>query len=441
MKKLFALGLVIVLFCPWKATAVTLVEKDDWKVQMGGFAIGYVYNDSSRSLTEIQGSTPIARPGSTDGDNGRSQFSSRGSRLNFGVLTTTPNGWKTKGLVEMDFLGFDPAPGNVAGNSEVSFFNNPTLRLRHAYVDAQKDGWQFMVGQYWTLFGWDMDYALQTAAQPPVTAVVFQRTPQFRVMKATALTQTVDLETGVALIRSPQRDAEVPAFDLGARLSFKSRRAGFSAWTQDQKALPMVFAVSGTVRKFETGIAGGGSTDQNRYQGGAIAFNTMIPIISSTSEQDYGNTLAFAGEFSTGRGFADYFPGYTGNLPQFNTANGNLANIDAGQGAYDANGVFSLVNLQSWNVQLQYFLPKGILEDTFVTVGYGNLFSDNIRSFVPRAGAVLHNESQVYFINLYHDFTLQWRVALEFLHTETNYIDSVNGKNDRISTFAMFRFR
>jgi hypothetical protein len=89
---------------------------------------------------------------------------------------------------------------------------------------------------------------------------------------------------------------------------------------------------------------------------------------------------------------------------------------------------------------LQYFLPKGFLEDTFVTVGYGNLYSNNIRNMVPRAGAVVHNESQVYFANLYHDFTRQVRIALEFLHTETNYIDGIDGKNDRISTFVMFRF-
>jgi hypothetical protein len=337
----------ILLFFPLETKAVTLVEKDDWKILMGGFAVGYLYNDSSRSLTEIQGSSPIARPGTMDGDNGRTQFSSRGTRLHFGVITPTSNGWKTKGLIEMDFLGYEPTPGNVAGNSEVSFFNNPTLRLRHAYVDAQKNGWQFMVGQYWDLFGWDTDYTLQTAAQPPVTGVVFQRTPQFRIMKTTALTETVNLETGGSLNRAPQRDAEVPAFVLAARLSFKDRRAGFAAWTQDQRALPMILAVSGTLRRFETGIASGSSTIQNNYQGGAVAFNAMIPVISSKSEQDYGNTLAFAGEFSSGEGFADYFPGYTGNIPQLNTVNGNLANIDAGQGGYDANGVFSLVHLQS----------------------------------------------------------------------------------------------
>ena len=434
---LLTIGLL--LFCS-VSSAATLVEQNDWKVQLGGFAIGYIYNDSSRSLTEIQGSAPIARPGTLDGDNGRSQFSSRGSRFNFGVFAPKVDGWKTKGLIEADFLGFDPTPGSPAGNSETSFFNNPTLRLRHAYMDAKKDGWQILVGQYWGLFGWDTDYALQTAAQPPVTGVVFHRTPQIRVGKTADLTETITLESATAITRPPQRDAEAPAIDLAARIFFKGRRAGFSAWTQDQKALPMVLAVSGTLRKFETAVRGGGTTDQNTYLGHAVAVNGMIPILSAKSEKDYSNTLALAGEFSTGQGYADQFPGYSGNLSQLNTSNGDLANIDAGQGGYNASGVFSLVHLQSWSAQLQYFFPKGLLEDTFMTAGYGNLYSDNIKNLVPRAGSVAYNESQVYFLNLYHDFTPQYRMALEYLYTETNYVDGVDGKNNRISAFGMFRF-
>lgn len=430
----------ILSLCSLEATAVTdLVDKGDLKIQIGGFAIGYLYNDSSRSLTEIQGSTPIARQGTVDGDNGRTQFTSRGTRLGFGVYAKT-DGWQTKGFIEMDFLGYDPTPGSSAGNTEASFFNNPTFRLRHAYVDAQKNGWQILVGQYWSLFGWNADYALHTSAQPPVTGSIFGRTPQFRVMKTTDIAETAYLETAVALSRLPQRDAEIPALELGTRLSFKNRRAGFSDWTQDQKAYPMIFAVSGTLRKFETGIAGDRTTDKNNYFGRAISFNMMIPILASSSEKEYANTLALAGEFSTGQGYADLFPGYTGNLPQFNTSNGNLTNLDAGEGGYNADGIFSLVHLQSWNLQLQYSFPKGFLEDTILIIGYGDLYSNNIKNMVPRAGAVLYDESQASFVTLVHDFTKRIRVEAEYLHTETNYIDRVDGKNNRTSILAMFRF-
>jgi hypothetical protein len=60
--------ITIVLLKALSATAVTLVEKDEWKVNLGGFVeLDNIY-DSTRSLPETLGNAPINRPSTVKGD-------------------------------------------------------------------------------------------------------------------------------------------------------------------------------------------------------------------------------------------------------------------------------------------------------------------------------------------------------------------------------------
>lgn len=434
-------GLSLLLICPWDASAIDLLDKDGWKFKFNGLGVGYFYNDSSRSMTETPGNPPIARQGTPDGDNGRTTFSARAARFGFTALApATPGGWKTKGFVEADFMGYDPAPGSAAGNSESSFLNNATLRIRHAYVNAENNGWQILAGQYWSLMAWGEDYALTNLSLPPVSGIIQMRNVQFRVANITPLTETIDFQSGLSVTRPPQRDAEIPALEWGTRLFFKGRKAGFTIWSQDQHTEAMSIAFSGGVRAFEVGVAQN-TTDKTRYMGNVMIVSGMLPVLASSNGADYHNTLSLTGMWSTGKGYSDTFPGYNGNMPQFNYNNGVNANIDAGEGALGLNnGAFSLINLQSWSAQLQYFFPKGPLENVVTLFGYGNLYSNNIKNMTPAAGKIAYDESQAYVANVFYDFTSRFRAGMEFMHAETSYVDRINGKNDRIFAMAMYRF-
>lgn len=431
----------MLLFCTWDANAIDLMEKDGWQFKFNGLAVGYMYNDSSRSMTETPGNPPVARQGTPDGDNGRTSFSARASRFGFTAFApTTATGWKTKGFVEADFMGYDPNPGSAAGNSENSFVNNATLRIRHAYLNAENNGWQILVGQYWSLLAWGEDYALTNLSLPPVAGIVQMRNVQARAVKTTPLTETIDLQAGLSVTRPPQRDAEIPAGEWAARLFFKNRKAGFTIWSQDQHTEAMSLAISGTVRAFETGVTNN-TTNKTRLIGNAVLVSGMIPILTSSNGTDYHNTLSLTGMFSTGKGYADTFPGYNGNMPQYNYNNGVQANIDASEGGLPINGgPFTLINLQAVSAQLQYYFPKGPLQDVVMMFGYGNLYSDNIKDMIPAAGKVAYNESEVFVGNIFYDFTSRIRAGMEYMHHETHYIDGVAGKNDRIFAMAMYRF-
>ena len=50
---------------------ITLVEKDDWKVLTSGFVEMDAFRDSRRSFTEVIANSPVDRPGTFSGDNGR----------------------------------------------------------------------------------------------------------------------------------------------------------------------------------------------------------------------------------------------------------------------------------------------------------------------------------------------------------------------------------
>src|SRR6516165_9366635 len=95
---------------PWLAlfaavpshAALTLLDKDQWKVTFGGFVeVDGIY-DSTRSFTEVIGSGPVARQDDATGNgvNSRAQASVRNTRLAFGIEAPEYEGMKSKGYIE-----------------------------------------------------------------------------------------------------------------------------------------------------------------------------------------------------------------------------------------------------------------------------------------------------------------------------------------------------
>lgn len=427
------------------SAALTLVDTQDWKMTLGGFVETDFSDDSTRSFGEIIGNSPIARRGTFAGDNGRAQFSDRNSRLNFTVLAPEQEGWKSKGVFELDFFGYDPSPStSQPKNTETSFYQNPVPRIRHAYMSVEKDGWQFLTGQTWTLFGWQPYYFPTILTVAPAPGELFQRNLQVLGMKTLFLGENSRLQTAVSAERPSQRDSAMPNVNVGVRYVMDSLRSGYAATSGDIKTEPLSVGVSGSFRQFTMPMSATGATAESHFNASAVAVDALIPLIPRADERDPGNSLTLNVEFTSGRGYADSLPGWTGGLqgfPQGAGTVGAVANLDAGFGGFDAGGRFELVQLQTWNLSLQYMLPTAWR--SFVTAGYASLRSDNVGDLTDSAStaADVYDRSAMYFINYLHDFSQRLRLGVEYDKTQTHYFsDGATPYDNRFQVSALYRF-
>jgi hypothetical protein len=428
----------------------TLLEKDDWTIKLSGFVEFDSITDTTRSLVETPGNTPIDRAGTFSGSNGRTQFSIRNSRFALDVNAPPVDGVKSRGYLEMDFLGYDNSPPNV---SEAAFFNNPSLRVRLAFIDVQTENdWKILGGQTWEILGWQPYYFLNTVDVSPLPGQLYGRTTQVHALKSMQMNE-FGFQGMIGVSRPPERDSSYPSLDGGLRLTYEGRKSGFvGGATGLQRTQPMSIAVSGTFREIEIPNIGSGVTSSTNYPAGGLAINAMIPIIASSDGKDVSHTLSISGEFTAGSGYGDEFVSWTGNVasPLSAATNGTAsalkaagtpANLDAGIGDFDSNGAFHLMHLATFNTQLQYTLN----EKNWFDFGYAQLFSSNVDTLVGTNGLtsngnIPYNREQVAFVNLFHDFTSQLRVGVEYDFTRTTYGDGETGRNDRYQASAWFFF-
>jgi hypothetical protein len=435
---------------------VTLLDKDDWKLMMGGFVELDGITDSTRSFREVIGNAPVSVSGATGGD-GRTQFSIRNTRLGFTVEAPQYEGWNTKAYMEFDFLGFDPqntsASSSVttANQSENSFFTSPTLRIRHAYMQADKDGYQVLAGQYWNLIGWQPYYFMGNADVSPLPGMLYSRNAQLRGLKAIHFGEQDVLQVAAALVRPPQEDSRLPSLEAGARFAMGERSSGFTGGATGGRATqPMSIAVSGTARGFSLPTAGTSSAATNSVAGYALAADTMIPIIASPDGKSVENTLSLLAEYTVGSGAGDLLNGWTGgsanplNASKNSPASG-LPNMDAGIGDFDSSGSFHLMHVQTFNVHAQYHLPS-MFEASWVDAGYAQLFSNNMGNIANSAGVMTdsgnlaYNREQVIFGNIFHEFTPHLRAAVEYARVQTDYLAGYSAVNNRYQVSAWFLF-
>lgn len=425
------------------SASVTLLDKDEWKVQMSGFIETDMFHDSKRFANEVVGNTAVPKAGTFNGTYGRTEASVRNSRLAFALLSPDFGNWKTKGYFEFDLLGYDPEANTNTStgkpvNSEGSFLTNPTFRLRHAYYSLENDGWRILAGQTWTLFGWEPIYVPTTVSVPPGPGTIYQRTPQLTGFKDIKFGDSQSLLVGLSLTRPSQRDSEMPNLDAGLKYTIASWTAGFASYTGDVSTQPFSVALSGTMREFQTAKSGTLSDGLTKTTGTAWAADAMIPVLPSADGKETGNTITLTGEFSNGTGDADAFPSWTGGLSQYPTGSNAQANtnLDVGQGVIDSSNVFHLMKIQTWNAQLQYHLPASIR--SFITLGHAELWASNLHLFASGTGN--YDRSKMDFINFFHDFTPQIRAGLEYAKFTTHYVDRSNPNDERWQVSTYFRF-
>ncbi|MDR3607169.1 MAG: hypothetical protein P4M08_07305 [Oligoflexia bacterium] len=437
---------------------ISLLDKDDWKVSMGGFVETDGIMDSTRSFREVIGNAPVSTSGATGGD-GRTQFSIRNSRLAFTLDAPVVDGWTSKGYLEFDLLGFDPqntsaAKSSVgasgANQSESSYFTNPTLRVRHAFMQAENDGLTVLAGQYWNLLGWQPYYFMSSADVAPLPGMLYSRNPQLRAMKAVKFSDQDVLQVAAALVRPPQADSRYPSLEAGVRYAMGERSSGFTGSSSgSRQAQPMSIALSGTAREFAIPVAGTTTASTEHLTGYGLAADAMIPVLASPDGKEVENTLSLLGEYTIGSGDGELLNGWTGGSANPLNASANAPssalNMDAGIGDYDPNGSFHLMHVQTFNVHAQYHLPSAFLA-TWVDAGYGQLFSNNMASIanssgqIPGSGSLAYNREQVIFGNIFHDFTPHVRAAVEYARVQTDYLQGYSAINNRYQVSAWFLF-
>jgi hypothetical protein len=420
-----------------------LESKTGSGVEVHGFAEIDMFNDDTQSFNETVGDGAVKLPNSSfAADNGSTQFSPRNSRIDV-LGQTTVGGWKTKGYVEGDFLGFEgsaPAYGstgagtNDAGeNTEYKFYTQPTFRLRHAYVDANNTdtGFEVLAGQWWSLFGWNMDYTLATVSDAPVMATLYERTPQLRIQENLGGGDWT-LQLAGDMEKPEQAQSEAPNVNEGIRFMMNSWTGRFAGATSASKAVPFSIGISETNARYDWAVSStalSGETDSNMW-GSAVAVDALIPLLPSDAD---GFSIVLGGETSSGAGDTDGFNGggFSGlkGLTPLGGAPAGAAvdsNLDPGVVGLDKANRVELVDIQSWNAQIQISLPRSV--GTIFTAGYGSIFSPNDYLLVNTpafAANAVYNSDVNMFVNVMQDFTTNIRFALEYSEFATNYLSGV----------------
>ncbi len=455
-KKILGSMLVLTFLGAITASAsVNLVDKGDWKFDVYGFAQTDMTQDSTRSFNEVIGNSSVSRPNTLAGDNGRTADSIRNSRLGFIATAPVQNGWKAKGVLEYDLLGYDPyANVSPPTNSEASFSQNPTMRVRHSYFNAEKDGLRILAGQTWSLFGWQPYYFPAVLSVAPEAGELYQRTAQFGAIETCAVGENGQLQTGVSMERPSQKDSNMPNFNIGVRYSLDSYKTAVASSYGDYGLQPLSIGISGTFRQFETFQTGGSMYSQIKQNASAIAVDTLIPIHTNSDAKSPGNSLSISAEFTSGTGIADELSGWTGGMTggtAFSTSTPwTNTNLDAGFMYFDAAGNANLIQLSTFNVALQYVLPTEMKQN--VNVGMAQT-SSNLNSFTVTAGGTVAGGNgigavtNVYdkvtnqFVNYWVDCTDQIRLGAEVSTQTTHYVsDGMTTTNNRAQITALYRF-
>jgi hypothetical protein len=430
-------------------------------VEIHGFAQADFINDSTQSFNETVGDGKVAVPGVTapatiangPGDNGYSQFSTRNSRISL-LSKESMGDWNFKGYIETDFLG----ASNSASNYKL--WSQPTLRIRHAYVQAdQNGGWTFLAGQWWSQFGWNMDYVLATVAEPPVMATLYERVPQFRIQYTTGDSKGMQLQFGIGAEQPDQEISQVPTQTAGIRLLLNDMKGFFCSSTGKDKMVPFSIGISGRNALYVWGD--GLSTPLNdkldqSIWASAIAGDIQIPVLPAAEGKD-DPSIVLTGEYTYGAGDTlPYNGGGFGGAPNINQSVGgglptggygisatNPVYTEVDNGAVAAvNGGLTPLIIQGYNGQIQITLPKSV--GTIVGAGYGEVFCTN--ASVAQTGAtggkpnVSYNDDNNYFVNVMQDLSKNTRIALEYDQFVTHYVNGTQGTDQRLQLSSWYYF-
>jgi hypothetical protein len=398
-----------------------------WAASMYGFIEADGVGDSTQSFLEQSANGPIVRPGSYAAAHPRSTFGIRNSRLGVKLATPTYGGRRASGVVEIDFFG-----NAVASDADAVVFTAAGPRFRHLAMLLETPYVDLLIGQWWQLFGWQPNFFPSSVEIQGMVGEVYGRAPQVR-LSHLFKSLAVSIELAASAGFNPQKDVlQPPDAQLGVRVALNTWRGVRTSGATSTRVDPLMFGLSGDVRRFAVpGLNEGPSVST---LGWGIALDALVPIIPATMESR-AHALTLNASFVQGAGISDLFSGLTAGGVTF--PSGYRTGLAPGFVAFDKSGALQAVQWRAFRLGLQYYLPPS-----------GNVWLslDGARLDSPNATQLTSDPTKTVRltwlgdVNLFVNVTSALRFGFAYALMWQQYADATVARNHRGIVSAFFLF-
>jgi hypothetical protein len=422
----------------------TSVVLGKWATTMYGFVESDFIYDTTRAFNDLAGAGLVPRAESQNGQNGRFTVGVRNSRIGFRVKAPElPGGIRTSAMLEMDFLGTQAVGTGTGQVSEGAFLTQPLFRIRHFNFKVETPVVDFLVGQYWQLFGWQSVYQPNTVELQGVPGELYSRTPQLRISK-TVKAESLTVEIAAALTRPVQRDAATPDGQAGIRVALESWTGVQTVGATGSTVSPLSIAATMLYRHVAVDQLASKPKTTNDLGLNAFAIDAFLPLIPGTKKQK-DSSFSLNGEYATGYGFADMYSGLSGGVgyPSLPPPAGSMTpatytpDIDSGIVTYDASGALHGIQWTTYLIGGQYYVP-GVDGRVWVSGNYSHTSSDNIGKY--GSPTAVRDTEDWFDVNLFVDPTPAVRLGFEYANFNDMYYDGHHAINHRGQFSGFFIF-
>ncbi len=409
-----------------------------------GYLEGDAIHDTQRAVTDGYGGHPVLNlPGTVPGDNGRTVFSSRGTRLGLRFAAPEVSGVRVRGNFEMDFVGNSPFNPNARPpvGTETAFFTNATPRIRHGLMQVDSDIVTFWIGQTWNVMAFEAAFLPTSVQSQGLPGQLFGRNPQIRLSRIFDA-KVFSVEVVAAALRPPQENAEVPDLQGGIKLNLPGWTGVQSIGSTSTTISPASVAVTGAWRTFKlataAAVSGANTKSTTSVTGTAIAVDAFVPVLPA--KERGGLAISLLGEATTGSGYSDLFSGLTGGAGVGQPTGVSAAtyatfqDLDPGTAGWDTNGILRTVNWRTLLLDAQISYGKVILAGN-----YSNVYSDNVQLFTPAATGNWYQQTW-WDANLIVDPWPGVRFGLEYARTLQRRVGGALANNSRLFLAGFFLF-
>jgi hypothetical protein len=424
---------------------LTVKSIPNLNIRMYGFVETDFINDSTQGLLEEADNATIAKSNTVAGSHGQTLMGVRNSRLGFDITMPETDSLKTEAVMEMDFYGNQGLPVNenstiginAAGTAsskdqaERDFFNNPTFRIRHAYLNLTYDEVNAKFGQYWSLFGWQPYYFPSEPIVQPAVGQLYRRFPQFRVTDTHMLGNNWQLESAIDAAKPSQMDSGMTDYHAGIRIADNDYKAVCGMSSGDSMTA-LSLAASWVWVPIYAGTSG-------QLTGTGYALDMLIPILPSSDGKDKANNLSLTAEYSNASGDGGLeLAGATSGIGQV-SGDPIVGFIDSGIAGLNLNKQAELIQFETLRGNLTYVLPN---PKWAVSAGYAQTRCDNIGDFSVNAAGTGISQYQYYYGSAFYS-PLKWiRFALEYAEFHDTYtsVTYSNAQDNRtqFTTYVTF---